>query len=129
MMITAAEIRAQCPQEMVDACEHGAIAALVSAGRTQIVQRLGGIGLVLEALGPVDGAALLDGLEAQAPSVPALRWALVLLNRGELDFGSASTRGMIDQLLPPLAADALKSVAVRPHHVSVADVIAALAQE
>ncbi len=128
-MITAAEIRAKCPKEMVDACEHGAMADLVSAGRTQVVPRVGGIGLVLDTLGPVDGAALLDGLEAQAASVPALRWALVLLNRGELDFGSASTRGMIDELLPPQAAAALKSVAVRPHPVSVADIIAAMAQE
>lgn len=120
------EIQAKCSAELIASREHGAIAELVSVGRTQVVQRLGGIGLVLETLGPTDGAELLDTLETQSASVPALRWALVLLNRGELDFGSAATRGMIDQLLPPTVADILKAVAIRPHPASVADVIAAL---
>jgi hypothetical protein len=126
-MITLDEILSKCPPELVDACEHGAIAQIMSEGRTQIVTRLGGPGLVMDTLGPVGGAALLDTLETQAPNVPALRWALVLLKNGELNFGSEGTRVMIDQLLPLDAAAALKSLAVQPVKVTVQEVIDAMA--
>ena len=42
----------------------GEIAAALSIGRSKVITTLGGIGAVMEALGPIDGAALLDGLEA-----------------------------------------------------------------
>lgn len=123
------EIRAKCSAELIASREHGAIADLVSAGRTEVFFRPGGPGLVLKALGATGGAALLDALEAQSAHVSSLKWALEMLRKDTLDFGDVETRLMIDQLLPPEAAEALKAVAVRPAPVSVADVIAAMASE
>lgn len=109
-MLTLDEIQTKCP-ELIASRDFDAIAAAVNVGRVKIAQKLGGIGLVLETLGPVDGAALLDSLEAASATVPALRWAFVLINRGELDFGSAATRAMIDTLNLGPAGSALKAVA------------------
>ena len=120
------EIQTKCSPELIASREHGVIAARVSEGRKQVAQRLGGIGLVLETLGPVDGALLLDALEAQAASVPALKWAWVLVNRGELDFGSDATRAMVDALIPDPTRTLLKSVAEVPAPVSVDAVVSAL---
>lgn len=71
------------------------LAAALSAGRTEVVQRLGGVGIVLETLGPLNGAALLDTLEQLAGQIPAVKWAWVLINRGDLDFGSPATRAQL----------------------------------
>ena len=98
-MITLTDIQAKVAPEILATHDTQAITDAFNVGRTKVQTKLGGIGLVLEALGPVDGAALLDGLEAMAPAVPALKWAFTLINRGELDFGSAATRGMIDMLV------------------------------
>lgn len=125
-MTLLAEIQEKCTPELIASGEHGEIAAQVSVGRTKVVQTLGGIGVVMEALGPVNGAALLDALEAQSASVPALKWAFTLINRGELDFGSAATRAMITSLIDDPARTALLNVAVVPAPVSVAEVIEAL---
>lgn len=75
-----------------------AIAAALSVGRARVTTRLGGVGVVLEALGPVEGAAVLDTLDALKATSSPVKWAWVLINRGELDFGSLATRGMIQQL-------------------------------
>lgn len=121
------EIRAKCSPELIASKEHGAIAAVVSLNRTEVRQTLGGIGTVLETLGPINGAALLDTLEAMSASVPAVKWAFVLINRGELDFGSSATRTMIDQLVTdPAAATALKAVAMYDAPVSVTEVAKAM---
>ena len=120
-MITLEQIQALDPA-LVASRDDGAIAAALSVGRIKVVQKLGGIGLVLETLGPVDGAALLDGLEAMAASNSALKWAWVLINRGELDFGSPATRGMIAQLVPEPARTALLGVAEVPDTISSQDV-------
>ena len=114
-MITLAQIQALDPA-LVTSRDDVAIAAALSVGRIKVVQKLGGIGLVLETLGPTDGAALLDSLQALTASVPALKWAWYLIERGELDFGSPATRGMIDQLvaggaMPAPVGVALKAVA------------------
>ena len=106
--------------------DDGAIATALSAGRTKIATRLGGIGVVLETLGPVDGAALLDSLESTATTVPAVRWAFVLINRGELDFGSPATRAMIDQLVSSSAKEALLSLAEVPDIITPQQVAQAL---
>jgi len=118
-MITLTDIQAKVAPEILATHDTQAITDAFNVGRTKVQTKLGGIGLVLEALGPVDGAALLDGLEAMAPAVPALKWAFTLINRGELDFGSAATRGMIDMLvgqgaIPLAAGDALKATAEVP---------------
>jgi hypothetical protein len=130
-MTLLAEIEAKCPPELIAAREHGQIAALVSAGRTKVVERLGGIGTVLRHLGPVNGPALLDALDALRATVPAIRWGWVLLDRGQLDFGSPVVRAMIDQLVTDGVISAahgeiLKNVAVEPDPVSVQQVAAAM---
>lgn len=107
---------------LVASRDYDAIAAALNAGRVKVEPKLGGIGLVLETLGPVDGAALLDALEAQAATVPALKWAFTLVNRGELDFGSAATRAMISTLIPSPAKEALLAVAEVPDVVTAAQV-------
>lgn len=123
------EIQAKCSPELIASRDYDAIAAAVSAGRTKVVQRLGGIGLVLETLGPTDGAALLDALESQAATVPALKWAFVLINRGELDFGSPATRAMIDLMVPGPAGDDLKAIAEVPDPVTASQVNQALVND
>ena len=125
-MTLLAEIQAKCSPELLASRDFDAIAAAVSAGRVKLTQKLGGIGTVLETLGPADGAALLDALEAQAASVPALKWAFILINRGELDFGSPATRAMIDTLELGPAGAALKAVAEVPDPVTAIRVATAM---
>ncbi len=133
-MMTSAEILAWVDAHASDPAvasalaegRDGDLAALMSAGRTRVATRLGGIGLVLETLGPTDGAALLDSLYAARDTVPALKWAWTLIDRGELDFGSAVTRAQLDALLPPAAAAALKATAEVADPVDVFAVSAAL---
>lgn len=108
------EIKARCSPELLASRDDVAITAKVNENRTKVATTLGGIGTVMEALGPTDGAALLDQLEAMAATVPAVKWAFVLINRGELDFGSPATRAMIDQLIPGPAGAALKATAEVP---------------
>lgn len=108
-----------------------AIAAALSAGRVRVQSRLGGIGLVLETLGPDLGAALLDALDALRGTSSPIKWAWVLIERGELDFGSAATRGMIAQLrdagvIPAPAAAALLAIAEVPDPISAHEVGAAI---
>lgn len=115
-----AEIQAKCGPELLASRDHDAIAAVVNAGRVKVVPTLGGIGTVLETLGPISGAELLDNLEAMAAANSAVKWAFVLINRGELDFGSSATRQMIDLLIPGAAGEALKAVADQPDHLTPA---------
>ena len=117
------EIRAKCSPTLLASQDTQAIADAVNVGRVKVQPNLGGVGIVMEALGPTAGAALLDQLETMAATVPAVKWAFVLINRGELDFGSTATRAMIDQLVTdPAAAAALKAVAEVPDPVSEFDV-------
>ena len=117
-MLLLEEIQSKCSAELLASRDHDAIAATVNAGRTKVQTTLGGIGTVLETLGPIDGAVLLDSLEAMAATNSAVKWAFVLINRGELDFGSTATRGMIDMLIPGAAGTALKAVAEKPDPLS-----------
>lgn len=48
--------------------------------------------------GPATAAAVLDKLEAAAPSVPAIKWVMSFLKGDGIDIGSPATQGMIDQL-------------------------------
>ena len=116
------EIQSKCSAELIASNDHQAIADAVNMGRTKIVQKLGGIGLVMETLGPTDGAALLDQLDALSATNSAVKWAFVLINRGELDFGSPATRAMIDVLVTSPAKEALLAVAVVDAHVTAARV-------
>lgn len=125
------EIKAKCSPELLASREHGEIAALVSEGRTRVVPRLGGIGAVMETLGAVDGPVVLDALDSLRASNPAVRWGWVLLEGGELDFGSTVTRQLIDTLaaggvMTADQANKLKALAVVPAPVTTQDVIAAM---
>jgi len=116
------EINTKCRSELIASGDHVAIAAAVNVGRTKVSPRLGGIGLVLNTLGPTDGAALLDNLELLSATNSAVKWAFVLINRGELDFGAPATRAMIDMLLSVPVAALLKAVAEVPDMVSAQQV-------
>lgn len=103
-----------------------AIAAALSEGRTRLVSRMANFGTVMDTLGPADGAAALDMLDALRAAIPAVKWAFVLLERNELDLGLASVRGQIDALtgtvFTPAQAAALKALAEQPDPVSEFDV-------
>jgi hypothetical protein len=117
--------------ELVAARADEAIAAALSENRTRVVQTYGGYGHVMETLGATDGAALLNALEALAPTQAPIKWAFKLLERGVLDFGSASTRAQLDALVTatvlsaPVAA-ALKATAEAPDPIHYSAVAAAL---
>lgn len=120
MSLLLKELQAKCSPELLAKRDHDAIAAVVNVGRIRVVTTLGGVGTVMEALGANAGAALLDNLQLMSATNSAIKWAFGLINRGELDFGSAVTRGMIDQLVPGAAGAALKAVAEQPDPISPA---------
>lgn len=66
------------------------------------------------------GAAILDKLEAAAPSVSIIKWALSFLKADSgIDVGHASTRALIDQLvvggiLTVSDAELIKDLAIQP---------------
>lgn len=57
-----------------------------------------GIGTILDALGPSDGAIVLDTLESLKGTMPTIKWAFYLLENATLDVGLASTRAQLDAL-------------------------------
>jgi len=121
------EIKTKCSAELLASREHGAIAALVSDGRARVAPRLGGIGAVMETLGAVDGPLVLDALDSLKATLPAVRWGWVLLERGELDFGSTVTRQLIDGLvmggvMTEAQGLAIKALAEQPDPVTEFDV-------
>lgn len=89
----------------------GDIAALLNEPKVVLVERMIGIGTVMDALGPADGAALLASFEAHVATDPVVKYGWFLLERERLDVGLASTRAMLDALLPVEAATVLKSLA------------------
>lgn len=107
-----------------------AIAAALSVGRTRIESTYIGVGRVMDCLGPVDGAAVLDALDALRATVSPVKWAWLLLERGELDVGLPSVRAQIDALVPAVMtaaqAEAIKALALRPDPVSLNAVSEAL---
>ena len=121
------EIKTKCSPELLASQDADAIAAVVNVGRTRIVPRLGGIGAVMETLGAVDGPLVLDALDSLKATLPAVRWGWVLLERGELDFGSTVTRQMIDGLvmggvMTEAQGLAIKALAEQPDPVTEFDV-------
>ena len=125
------EIKAKCSAELLAGQDADAIAAAVNVGRTRIAPRLGGIGAVMETLGAVDGPLVLDALDSLKATLPAVRWGWVLLERGELDFGSTVTRQMIDGLvmggvMTEAQGLAIKALAEQPDPVTEFDVRCAI---
>ena len=109
----------------------GELAALLSVGRTKVIDYSIGYGTVLEVLGAEAGSAFLDGLTALAATSSPVKWALKLLDRGELNIGAAATRGQLDALasagvMPQAVADVLKGLAIVPDPYSIQDVILAM---
>ncbi len=109
----------------------GELAALLSVGRTKVIDYSIGYGTVLEVLGAEAGSAFLDGLTALAATSSPVKWALKLLDRGELNIGAAATQEQLDALaaggvMPKAVADALKGLAIVPDPYSIQDVILAM---
>jgi hypothetical protein len=82
-----------------------------------------GIGGVMDALGPQEGAALLDALASMATDNPTLRWGLRALEQNGLDFSLTSTRSAIDALvlgdvMTEAQRDALFALSRRSRHPS-----------
>lgn len=128
--MTPAEIRAAIaasPELLALVPDTQAIADALSVGRTRVVSRLGGVGVVIDTLGPEAGAALLDALGALKAQSSPVKWAWVLIDRGELDFGSQATRAMIqqfrdDEVFSAEVATALLSIAEVPDPIPEMDV-------
>lgn len=109
----------------------GELAALLSVGRTKVIDYSIGYGTVLEVLGAEAGSAFLDGLTALAATSSPVKWALKLLDRGELNIGAAATQQQLDMLasvgvIPVDVAEALKNLAVVDDPYSIQDVILAM---
>lgn len=109
----------------------GELAALLSVGRTKVIDYSIGYGTVLEVLGAEAGSAFLDGLTALAATSSPVKWALKLLDRGELNIGAEATRGQLDALaaggvMPHAVADALKGLAMGPDIVTAEQVADAM---
>lgn len=109
----------------------GALATILSMGRTKTVDLNIGYGTVLEALGAETGAAFLDGLTALSSTSSPVKWALKLLDRGELNIGAQTTQQQLDALadggvMPKEIADALKSLALGPDIVTPQEVADAM---
>lgn len=103
-----------------------AVADALSIGKVKRIEFYASLGTPMKYLGPEAGAALLDTMETLSESNPVVKWGFKLLERGELDLGLDSTRAMLDALLPPEAAAALKGLAEVPDAVTVSDVLAAM---
>lgn len=95
-----------------------------------LVPRPIGIGTVLNTLGPADGAVVMDALYALSATVRPLHYALMLLERGDLDVGLPAVRGQIDALVPAVFSEGqatlLKLLAEEPEIVTAAQVSVAL---
>ena len=109
----------------------GELAALLSVGRTKVIDYSIGYGTVLEVLGAEAGSAFLDGLTALAATSSPVKWALKLLDRGELNIGSPATQAQLDALaaggvMPQAVADALKGLALGPDIVTAEQVADAM---
>jgi hypothetical protein len=122
--------RADCANALA-ARDCGELARILSIGRTKLIERNIGYGTVLETLGAENGAAFLDALTALAATNSPVKWALKLLDRGELNIGSAATQAQMDALvtasvIPQAVADSLKALAIVPDVVTPQNVQAAL---
>jgi len=109
----------------------GALAAILSAGRTKLIERDIGYGTVLDTLGADAGAAFLDGLTDLAVKSSPVKWALKLLDRGELNIGSPATQAQLDALatagvFPQAVADTLKGLAIVPDVITPGQVMDAM---
>ena len=106
------------------------IARIHSIGRTAMQTRFVTARTVLAECG-LNGAALLDKLDAAAPGIPSVKWAMVFLRQDSgLDVGHPNTQallqGMVPAVLAQSEADQLKNLALLPAPVSAPQVADAL---
>lgn len=125
------QIQEACAPEQIAKRDDAAIAAAVNLIRNPaIASRQIGFGMVLDALGSDEGAAVLDKIDSLRPSVPRLKYVWILLEKGELDVGLPSVRSGLDALVDVAMTDAqaakLKALAEVSDPVSVSDVSNAL---
>jgi len=83
-----------------------------------------GPGTIMDTLGPVDGAALLDALDASTD--PVIRWGMDVLRSGKLDIAKQSTRNVLDEMtvqgaITPLQRDELFALSKRERYPSWAE--------
>lgn len=114
-----------------EATNYDAIANALTATHKRTVPTLGGVGFVMKVLGPTQGAAVLDALDALRSTNSAVKWGWVLIDRGDLDFGDAGTQAMIQQLatlgaIQQADADALIAATQVPDVVSIQQVAEAM---
>jgi len=110
--------------------DHGALAAALSVGRTQVVSAQIGIGTVLAVMAPA-GGDFLNALEAMGATDSNVKWALRMIEQGSFDVGHPVTRAQLEAFavaVPEMAGGiaALLSVAVMPAPVSSQEVSKAL---
>lgn len=120
------EIEAKCPKGLIEAKEHGQIAALISKGRTKPSGLPVGKGTILETIGLAAGNAFLDVIDAGAD----FRHVRGLVAEGRLIISSPLVMGTIQSFVPGVLtqaqADALLALATVPAPVSVQEVITAM---
>lgn len=110
--------------------DHGALAAALSVGRSQVVSAPIGIGTVLAVMAPA-GGDFLNALEAMGATDSNVKWALRMIEQGSFDVGHPVTRAQLEAFAvaaPEMAGGiaALLSVAVMPAPVSSQEVSKAL---
>lgn len=117
-MITLAEIQASgLPLD-----DHGAIAAALSEGRTELVKTEIGKLTILGTIGMTAGNTLLDVIDTN----PDFRHVRYPLANGWLDIADPTVRAMIDALCSVEDAKKLKDLAVRPVVITSQEVTKAL---
>lgn len=116
--------------EALAARDCGALAAILSVGRTKIISKPIGYGTVLATLGRGVGGAFLNTLETLGNTVdPDLKWTLKTIENESFDLGEQATRDGIDGLvmagiLSAEGAAALKALAIVPDVVTAHEVAA-----
>ncbi|MGI4847367.1 MAG: hypothetical protein ACRYGK_04415, partial [Janthinobacterium lividum] len=120
----AQEIRARTDcADAIAARDLDAIAAIVSAGRTELRSRFITARTILAECG-ADGPGILDALVAVSAQDSTVKWAVTFLSQNSgMDIGNAVTQYMIDQLQAGGAFNAdqaakLKALGIQPAPVT-----------
>lgn len=126
-MSLLAEIQAKCSIAMLANRDDGAIAALVSAGRTKLSKTSVGEGGIIAAIGDLTaGNNFLDIVNSAAD----YRHIKKVISRGDFDLGEAMAQIAVQSLVPAVIsqdqANRLKALGIVPNPVTAQDVSKAL---
>ncbi len=94
-------------------------ASLNTPDRAIVVPTMVNARRLMKELGPVDGAAILDKLQAASQTAPPVRWAMAFLtSESGIDVGDPATRAQLDRLvangvLTQTEASRIKAIAGR----------------